>query len=185
MILSGLEIKKHLGEDITITPFNESQLGPNSYNLRLANELLMYENFPLDMKKKNEAKKIIIPETGFLLEPNKLYLGRTFEHTKTDNLVPMLEGRSSIGRLGIFIHITAGFGDIGFAGYWTLEISCIHPVIIYPNIEICQIYYHTVFGDKSIKYKSKKYQNNEGIQPSLLYYDFEKKQTEEVVNIKN
>lgn len=175
MILSGEEIKRNLEKGIEIEPFNESQLGPNSYNLRLANELLVYDTFPLDMKKKNTAKKIIIPEEGLVLEPGKLYLGRTVEHTTTDNFVPMLEGRSSVGRLGICIHVTAGFGDIGFSGFWTLELFCIHPVRIYPNVEICQIYYHGIQGDTSRKYCSQKYQNNKGIQPSLFYYDFEKK----------
>ena len=80
------------------------------------------------MKLPNKTKKIIIPEEGLILEPGKLYLGRTVEYTKTDKFVPMLEGRSSIGRLGLFIHVTAGFGDIGFSGFWTLEIHCIQPV---------------------------------------------------------
>ena len=111
------------------------------------------------------------PETGLLLETNKLYLGRTLEYTKTDKFVPMLEGRSSVGRLGLFIHVTAGFGDVGFAGYWTLEMFCIHPIVIYPNVEICQIYYHTIQGDYT-KYDSGKYQNNTGVQPSMLYKDF-------------
>jgi dCTP deaminase len=83
----------------------------------------------------------------------------------------MLEGRSSIGRLGLYIHVTAGFGDVGFAGYWTLEIQCIHPIIIYPMAQICQIYYHTLEGDFD-RYHSGKYQDNQGIQPSLLYRDF-------------
>ena len=77
------------------------------------------------------------------------------------------------GRLGLFIHATAGFGDIGFAGYWTLEIFCIQPVRIYPDVEICQIYYHDIGGDFDL-YASGKYQNNTGIQPSLMYRDFEK-----------
>ena len=83
----------------------------------------------------------------------------------------MLEGRSSVGRLGLFIHVTAGFGDVGFAGYWTLEMFCIHPIVIYPNVEICQIYYHTIQGEYQ-KYDSGKYQNNTGVQPSMLYKDF-------------
>lgn len=173
MILSGIEIKKHLGNGIILDPFNESQLGPNSYNLRLANELMVYDEPALDMKKRNAAHKIIIPQTGMQLEPNKLYLGRTAEYTQTDAFVPMLEGRSSIGRLGVFIHVSAGFGDIGFAGYWTLEIYCIHPVTIYPLVEICQIYYHTLLGE-CVPYRSAKYQNNRDIQPSLLYRDFDR-----------
>jgi len=174
MILSGKEIKRRLGKEIIIEPFNESQLNPNSYNLRLHNELLVYEDHVLDMKKENKAKKIIIPEDGLILDPGKLYLGRTIEYTKTDKLVPMLEGRSSIGRLGLFIHVTAGFGDVGFSGYWTLEMFCIQPIKIYPGVEVCQIYYHAIEGDYE-KYSSGKYQNNTGIQPSLLFRDFEKK----------
>lgn len=171
MILSGLEIENRLGKDIFIEPYNKSQLNPNSYNLKLHNELLVYENNELDMKKENKARKIIIPPEGIVLEPNKLYLGRTIEHTKTENLVPMLEGRSSVGRLGLFIHVTAGFGDVGFSGYWTLEIFCIQPIRIYAGVEICQIYYHSIEGQYE-KYSSGKYQNNNGIQPSLLFKDF-------------
>ncbi len=171
MILSGKEIKRQLGTGIKIVPYNESQLNPNSYNLSLFNELLTYDNDALDMKNPNPTTRMVIPEEGLLLEPNKLYLGRTNEHTSTDKFVPMLEGRSSIGRLGLFIHVTAGFGDVGFNGFWTLEIFCVQPIIIYPNVEICQIFYHTIEGDFDL-YKSGKYQNNEGIQPSLLYKDF-------------
>lgn len=171
MILSGKEIKRQLGTGINIEPFNESQLNPNSYNLSLFNELLTYDNEVLDMKTPNPATRLTIPEEGLLLEPNKLYLGRTNEHTETSKFVPMLEGRSSIGRLGLFIHVTAGFGDVGFSGFWTLEIFCVQPIRIYPNVEICQIFYHSIEGEYDL-YKSGKYQNNKGIQPSLLYKDF-------------
>lgn len=173
MILSGLEIKKDLNSKIFIEPYNESQLNPNSYNLRLHNELLVYNNHELDMKVKNEAQKIVIPEEGLLLDCKKLYLGRTLEYTKTFDYVPMLEGRSSIGRLGLFVHITAGFGDVGFCGYWTLEMFCVQPIRIYPGVEICQIFYHTIAAEHEL-YQSNKYQNNKGVQPSLLYKDFEK-----------
>jgi dCTP deaminase len=172
LILSGREIKNKIGKEIVIEPFSEKQLNPNSYNLKLHNELLVYEEDVLDMKKENKVKKIVIPEDGMVLEPGKLYLGRTVEYTATDNYVPMLEGRSSIGRLGLFIHVTAGFGDVGFKGLWTLEIFCVQPIKIYPGVEICQIYYHSVEGEYD-KYCSGKYQNNEGVQPSLLYKDFE------------
>jgi dCTP deaminase len=168
MILSGKEIEKKLGTDISIEPFNPKQLNPNSYNLRLHEDLLVYDTTILDMKTENTTSKISIPTSGLLLEPNKLYLGRTVEYTKTHNFVPMLEGRSSIGRLGMFIHVTAGFGDVGFEGYWTLEIFVIQPLIIYPNIEVCQIYYHAIEGEFD-SYSSGKYQKNEGIQPSYLF----------------
>ena len=174
MILSGQEIKKQIVNNrILIEPFDERFINPNSYNLRLHNELLVYTDDVLDMKKKLNTEMIIIPEDGLVLEPGRLYLGRTYERTSTDKYVPMLEGRSSVGRLGLYIHVTAGFGDVGFSGYWTLEIQCIQPVRIYPMVEICQIYYHTIDGEYST-YNSGKYQNNSGIQPSLFYKDFEK-----------
>ena len=174
MILSGQEIKKQIVNNrILIEPFDERFINPNSYNLRLHNELLVYTDDVLDMKKKLNTEMIIIPEDGLVLEPGRLYLGRTYERTSTDKYVPMLEGRSSVGRLGLYIHVTAGFGDVGFSGYWTLEIQCIQPVRIYPMVEICQIYYHTIDGEYSA-YNSGKYQNNSGIQPSLFYKDFEK-----------
>lgn len=174
MILSGEEIRRQLGKQIWIDPFEEKRLNPNSYNLRLHNELLVYDAWELDMKRENTAHSLVIPPEGLRLEPGRLYLGRTKEYTRTEGLVPMLEGRSSVGRLGLFIHVTAGFGDVGFAGYWTLEIFCVQPLILYPDVEICQIYYHTLLGDHK-PYTSGKYQNNTSIQPSLLFRDFEKK----------
>ena len=171
MILSGKMIHEQMGKDIIIEPFDHARLNPNSYNLSLADELLVYEDGVLDMKKKNLTRSIRIPEAGYEMQPRKLYLGRTAEFTRTNNHVPMLGGRSSVGRLGLFVHVTAGFGDVGFAGYWTLEMFCIQPVRVYPDVEICQIYYHTLDGDFET-YKSAKYQNNRGIQPSRMYLDF-------------
>jgi dCTP deaminase len=171
MILTGLEINQRLGKDIIIDPFRKEQLNPNSYNLRLYNELLVYTQPVLDMAKPNAHEVVKIPASGYRLEPGRLYLGRTLEYTATEGLVPMLEGRSSVGRLGMFIHVTAGFGDVGFKGFWTLEILCVQPIVIYPDVEICQIYYHTILGDY-VSYAQGKYQNNTGIQPSLLYKDF-------------
>ncbi len=172
MILSGIEIKKQLGTNICIEPYCEQQLNPNSYNLRLHEQLMVYDEPILDMKRPLNSHMVTIPEEGLILEPGILYLGRTLEYTKTESYVPMLEGRSSIGRLGLFIHITAGFGDVGFKGFWTLEISCIQPIRIYPHVQICQIFYHTIEGAYT-KYESNKYQNNKGIQPSMLYKDFQ------------
>lgn len=172
MILSGIEIKNRLNKDIFINPFEDNKLNPNSYNLCLDNKLLVYENETLDMKCPQGTREIIIPDEGILLEPQRLYLGKTIEYTRTENLVPMLEGRSSIGRLGLFVHITAGFGDVGFSGFWTLEIFCVQPIRIYAGVEICQIYYHDI-SKPFENYDSGKYQNNKGIQPSMLYKDFE------------
>ena len=140
--------------------------------MRLHNELLVYTDDVLDMKKPLHTESLIIPEDGLILQPGELYLGRTYEKTSTNKYVPMLEGRSSVGRLGLYIHVTAGFGDIGFSGFWTLEIQCVQPVEIYPMVEICQIYYHTIDGEFE-EYNSGKYQNNTGIQQSYILRDFE------------
>jgi dCTP deaminase len=168
MILSGNEIRQQLGRNILIDPFDEARLNPNSYNLSLHDELLVYEEVVLDMRKSNRVERISIPEDGLVLTPNQLYLGRTVERTETHNLVPMIEGRSSIGRLGLFVHVTAGFGDVGFSGYWTLEMFAVQPVKIYAGVPICQIFFHQIHGDIT-EYSSEKYQHNRDIQPSLLY----------------
>jgi dCTP deaminase len=171
MILSGAEIKKRMGDDIRVEPYNESHINTNSYDLTLHNELLVYEEVVLDLKEPNRHRTIEIPASGLVLSPNQIYLGRTAEHTETHNLVPMVEGRSSLGRLGLFVHATAGFGDSGFKGFWTLEMFAVQPIRIYPGIQICQIIYHTLQGEVT-EYASEKYQNNRGIQPSLLYREF-------------
>jgi len=168
MILSGAEIRKSLGTDVIIEPFDEERLNPNSYNLSLHHEIMVYEEIVIDMKKANRVRRLEIPEEGLVLQPNQIYLGRTAERTETHNLVPMIEGRSSIGRLGLFVHVTAGFGDVGFCGYWTLEMFAVQPVRIYAGVPICQIFYHQIVGDIT-EYCSDKYQNNRDIQPSLLF----------------
>ena len=168
MILSGEQIRSRLGDSIFIDPFQEENLNPNSYNLTLHDELLIYEEVVLDMRQVNRVRRIQIPSEGIVLSPNQLYLGRTVERTETHNLVPMVEGRSSVGRLGLFVHVTAGFGNVGFCGYWTLEMFAVQPVRIYPGVSICQMFYHEVVGDIE-EYASEKYQHNHDIQPSLLY----------------
>ena len=168
MILSGEKIRERIGSDIIIEPFDEANLNPNSYNLSLHNELMVYEEVVLDMRKANRVRRLEIPEDGLVLAPNQLYLARTAERTETHNLVPMIEGRSSVGRLGLFVHVTAGFGDVGFCGYWTLEMFATQPVRIYAGVPICQIFYHEITGSVT-EYQSDKYQNNHDIQPSLLF----------------
>lgn len=185
-ILTGTEIVKEIEKgNIVISDFDKKRLGPNGYNLRLANKLLVYtevyhNNFVdprgegkgfLDMKKPNPTRELIIPEEGLILEPGVLYLGMTEDYTETHNHVPFLEGRSSTGRLGLDIHICAGAGEIGFKGNWTLEIRCIHPIRIYPGTEVCQIMYHTTEGDTEIKYTGK-YQGSKEIRASKIYEDF-------------
>lgn len=174
-MLSGLEIKKQIKNgNIIIVPFSENQLNPNSYNIKLGNKLLVYDiKDYLDSKKENKTKEIIIPEEGYILEPGLLYLGETEEYTETIGFVPCIDGRSSIGRLGIQVHATAGFGDNGFKGKWTLEIITTHRVKIYTGMEIGQIYYETLEGDKSMIY-SGKYQNQNSVIASRMNQDFNK-----------
>lgn len=167
MILTGEEIRNQLDQNIVIDPFDPARLNPNSYNLCLHNELLVYEEVVLDFRAPNRFRRIEIPPQGLVLHPGQLYLGRTVERTETRNLVPMIEGRSSVGRLGLFVHVTAGFGDVGFCGYWTLEMFAVQPIRIYAGIEICQIFYHQLTGD--VREYCSKYQHNRDIQPSYLY----------------
>jgi dCTP deaminase len=187
MVLTGLEILEQIKlGNIFVSDFDQKRLNPNSYNLRLHNELKIYDfdqikyqqKDPsyqgmaiLDMKMKHPTKTIIIPEDGIILYPNILYLGRTVELTKTVGFCPQIEGRSSIGRLGIDIHKTAGWGDDGFENYWTLEIAVTHPVKIYPFVNICQIIYMKTFGDATMKYKGK-YQKTGDIDGSKIYEEF-------------
>ncbi|NOY43732.1 MAG: dCTP deaminase [Planctomycetes bacterium] len=171
MILSGQEIQNRVGTDIEIDPFDSSRLNPNSYNLTLHDELMVYEEVVLDMARANRVRRLSIPKEGIVLSPNQLYLGRTAERTVTHNLVPQIEGRSSVGRLGLFVHVTAGFGDVGFSGYWTLEMFAVQPVRIYAGTAICQIFYHEITGQ--IEEYSSKYQHNHDIQPSLLFEELD------------
>ncbi len=170
-MLSGKEIKKRIGRDIIIEPFFEEQLNPNSYNVTLSNELFVYSSDVLDLKKENSYEKIIIPEDGFILEPNTLYIGKTNEYTETYNLVPMIDGRSSLGRLGLFTNSAAGFGDVGFKGNWSIQLTCVKPIKIYPNIKIAQLYYEELIGE--FDNYSGKYLNNNGNVVSKTENDFD------------
>lgn len=173
MILTGAEIEKRVKSgEIEIRPYNPQNLGPNSYNLTLAPDLVIYDTSDgiLDAARDNPTRAIKIPDSGYVLRPGILYLARTAEFTYTPTLLPMLEGRSSVGRLGLFIHVTAGFGDTGFKGFWTLEMTVVQPLKVYAGMKLCQIYYHTVEGE--IKEYSGKYADNKGIQASQLYREF-------------
>ena len=153
--------------EIVIEPFNRSCLGTNSYDVHLSRYLAIYKNKELDAKKHNEIDVFEIPEEGFVLEPNKLYLGVTKEYTETMAHVPFLEGKSSVGRLGIDIHATAGKGDVGFCNTWTLEISVTQSVKVYNNMPIGQLIYFKVDGDIQNYYnikRSAKY-NNRTVKP--------------------
>ena len=152
MILSGKEIMKQREEGkIVIDPFDEKQVNPNSYNLRLGNKVFGYDRTFDDSSIYDEAEPDfewnMKNEGSVYLIPGQFYLAETLEHTETHGFVPMLEGRSSIGRQGLFIHVTAGFGDVGFCGRWTLELYPVVPVRVWYGMEIGQIFYHTIMGD--------------------------------------
>lgn len=173
MILTGNEIRiQQQTGGLFIEDFSEERLNPNSYNLRLAPELLVYTEAVLDPKRDNRTREIVIPEDGYVLRPGTLYLARTMEWTESRDFVPKLEGRSSIGRLGLAIHVTAGFGDAGFCGNWTLELECVQPVKIYPGMEICQISYHTVAGEIMDRYHGK-YQNSKDVLASRIWREMQ------------
>jgi dCTP deaminase len=148
MIFSDKKIRESLEEGtIKIEPYRPECLGTNSYDVHLGKYLATYENAVLDAKSHNTIKHFEIPEEGFILMPQTLYLGVTEEYTETHNSVPFLEGKSSTGRLGINIHATAGKGDVGFCNHWTLEISVAMPVRVYAGMPIGQLIYFQVEGD--------------------------------------
>jgi len=157
MILSDKKILESIANrEIVIEPFDRNCLGTNSYDVHLGSTLAIYKDHILDARKHNQIELLEIPEEGFVLHPNTLYLGVTLEYTETRNSVPFLEGKSSVGRLGIDIHATAGKGDVGFCNTWTLEISCTHPVRVYAGMPIGQLIYFKVDGDIENYYYKKK-----------------------------
>lgn len=102
-----------------------------------------------------ETISIKIPKTGLILSPRFGYLGNTVEYTETYNLFPYIDGKSSVGRNFISVHETAGRGDDGFCGNWTLEITVKHPTVVYPNMRIAQIYYEKFDGDRKPYHENK------------------------------
>ncbi len=186
MFLTRAEIRRAVEQgEIHISPFTPEHLSPNSYDVTLSPELLVYdlsETGYLDLREPTPTRRIEIPPEGLVLEPNVLYIGSTMETATSHRYIPMFEGRSSIGRLGINTHITAGFGDIGW-GYsiegdnveclyptWTLEICVVHPVKVYPHIRIGQVYFVEPKGP--IEYYTGKYSRQKSPQASLSHLDF-------------
>lgn len=140
---------------IVVEPFDPKCLGTNSYDVHLSKHLAVYTTDVLDAKSHNPIRHFEIPEEGFVLQPGILYLGSTLEYTESHAHVPFLEGKSSIGRLGIDIHATAGKGDVGFCNHWTLEISCIMPVRVYAGMPVGQLIYFEVEGEIENMYNKK------------------------------
>jgi dCTP deaminase len=180
-ILSGSEIQKQVDlGNIVISPFNPKQLNPASYDLRLGTGVREYQ-FPirgpgglryLDPRQENPTIKSQIPPDGLILWPQTGYLMHTQETVLAKNFVPIIDGKSSIGRLFTQIHFTAGFGDPQFNGQYTLEVSVVYPVKVYPNMRIGQIRFHTIVGDV-VPYNGH-YQNDTalGAIPSMSHVQF-------------
>jgi dCTP deaminase len=173
--------------DVVIKPFHPENLSPNSIDVTLNENLLLYtlEGGCLDMKRDNPTTKIVIPPEGLVLQPGTLYIGMTNESAISHRYIPMFEGRSSIGRLGINTHITAGFGDVGW-GFeksesgevichyptWTLEIAVVHPVRVYAGVRIGQVYFVEPKGE--VEWYKGKYSKQRTPQASCAYKDFAK-----------
>ncbi len=156
MILSDTKILSEIAAGhIVIEPFDRNALGSNSYDVHLGKFLAVYKDRVLDARRHNQIEEIVIPDEGYVLEPNTLYLGVTQEYTESHRHVPFLEGKSSIGRLGIHIHATAGKGDVGFCNTWTLEITVVHPVRVYAGMPVGQLIYFEVDGEVENRYQFK------------------------------
>lgn len=156
MILTDKQIIEAIErKEIVIQPYYPHRLGTNSYDVCLSGSLAVYTDEVLDARLHNEVTHFEIGPEGFVLQPGELYLGVTIEYTETHNYVPFLEGKSSIGRLGIDIHATAGKGDVGFCNTWTLEISCVRPVRVYAGMPIGQLIYFKIDGEIINPYNTK------------------------------
>lgn len=177
MILSDSAILEAIEKkEIVIEPFERSHVNPNSVDLTLDNILKVYTKFPLDPAKKNDFETIEIPEDGLVLEPGKLYLASTVEVAGTGKYHSQLKGKSSLARLGICIDCTSSWGDTGFVNNWTLEISVVHPVIVYRKMRIAQIIFTEVKGEVLVPYNLKpdsKYNGDNRAKESLSYKNFE------------
>jgi len=177
LILSDGKILEEMGKgNIVVEPFKREKLGTNSYDVHLGKWLGIYVDKILDAKKHNKITLKEIPDDGFILQPSMLYLGVTEEYTETRNFVPFLEGKSSIGRLGIDIHATAGKGDAGFCNNWTLEISVKMPVKVYKGMPIGQLIYFEMDGKIEVPYDKKlsaKYNQRTDLPvESMMYKNF-------------
>lgn len=171
MILTGEEIKQKVqAQEIIITPFDEKALNPNSINFRLGNYVKVYKNYVLDPKIKQETEIIEIGDEGLVLYPDRIYLGYTLEEMGSTKFVPIMSGRSSTGRLGLFVHITADLIDIGSINHWTLQLHAVQPVRVYKGMPIGQVTFWKPQG--KINLYEGKYQGSMGPMESQIWKDF-------------
>lgn len=173
MILTKLEIIKQVKKkNISISPFRPELLNPNSYNYRLDYELLEFD-CDLDAKKETVPKKIILTDEGYVLQPGKLYLANTYERVGSKKYVTQLIGRSSVGRLGLFLQITAPLGHVGTDHNWTLELKVVQPLRVYPLMRIGQVTFWKIKGKKQLTYASGAYKQYKKAHISKFYEELE------------
>jgi len=151
MILTGDEIRVEMHRGmITLDPFDPEQLNPNSYNYRLASELTICDDPFLDPRQTGTWTIMQIPDEGLVLEPGRLYLGSTVERIGSSRYVPSLIGRSSLGRLGMFLQTSADLGNLGATHCWTLEIKVVQRLRIYAGMLAGQVSFWKPTGRVSL-----------------------------------
>lgn len=169
MILTGDEILKQVKTGaIKIAPFVAENINPNSYNYHLGDTLLEITDTVIDPMARTKHKKIKLTSSGFTLLPGKLYLGSTMEQIGSDHYVTSLIGRSSVGRLGLFLQITADLGQLGAKHHWTLELTVVQPVRVYPGMKIGQVSFWAISGEKEHNYRGK-YRHHSKPHPSKFH----------------
>jgi dCTP deaminase len=170
MILTGAAITDAVRKgDIVIRPFRKSAVGPNSYDFRLGKRCRVYQQRTLDVSRENRTRLLRIPDSGLMLRPSTIYLVNTMETMGSTKFVPIIRGRSSVGRLGLFIDITADLIDLGSINQWTLQLHCVQPIRIYPGMLIGQVTFWKTFGRRSL-YRGK-YRNRRSPVASLAHQD--------------
>ena len=187
MILSDRTIKEQLAAGrIVIEPMGDSAVQPSSVDLRIDRHFRVFRNHTvglIDVKQNLEDLTELVEisdEEAFILHPGEFVLGSTLERVKVPtDLVGRLEGKSSLGRLGLLIHSTAGFIDAGWDGQLTLELSNVAnlPITLYAGMKIGQISFQQMTTDAENPYGSSaigsKYQNQIGPRPSRYWENFE------------
>ena len=157
MLTASAILKAIESHKISIAPFDKKYLNPNSYNVHLGNKIKVYRrNRVLDTLSDNppDYEEEILDE-GIILHPGNLYITNIEERISTNFYISSIDGRSSIGRLGLQIHATAGFGDIGFDGHYTLEMIPTVPIKVYKGLEIGQVYFEVPDGEVDFLYKGR------------------------------
>ncbi len=161
MILTGSEITENVQRgNISLEPFFDAFVNPNSYNYRLGDELLEVLDAAIDTREQYRTRSITIPPDGYTLMPGRMYLGSTYEKIGSRQFVPSLIGRSSLGRLGLFLQITADLGHLGTNHHWTLELTCVQPLRVYPFMKIGQVSFWKPEGLELLQERYQEIQNN-------------------------